>query len=294
MFNLSGVVVASVTPFRKGQVYKEGFDLLIEFLVSKRVNAIFVCGTTGEGMIMNLKQRKRAAELAVQSSKVPVIVQVGTNNLEDTIDLTKHARDIGAAATASITPMFYPYTNDGLASYFLEVARASDLPIFVYSNPSRTGVKISLETLTKIFKEGPGNLAGVKESSADMTFLGKVIQSFGAKMVFNGADTCFLPGLVLGTSGQVSGYASLCPELYVQLYEAWTSGDLKKAQSLQAKISKVKGLLETPYIQPIKEGLRMRSIDVGDVIPPLVTMRQSEIENLRKGLAEAAPEIFAR
>lgn len=291
---LSGIIVASVTPFRKGQIYKEGFDSLIEFLASKKVSAIFVCGTTGEGMIMNMTQRKKTAEIAVQSGKLPVIVQVGTNNLEDTIELTKHAKDIGAVATASITPMFYPYTSDGLASYFLEVARSSDLPIFVYSNPSRSGVKISIETLAKIFKEGPSNLVGVKESSADMTYLGRVVQTLDGRMVFNGADTCFLPGLVLGTSGQVSGYASLCPELYVELYDAWTRGDIKKSQSLQVKISKVKAMLETPYIQPIKEGLKMRSIDIGDVIPPLVTMRQSEIENLRKGLAEAAPEIFAR
>ena len=293
MISLSGVIVAAITPFRDDQVYEEGLNQLINFLVSKHVNAIFVCGTTGEGMIMNVVQRKKVAEIAVERSKIPVIVHAGTNNLEDTLELVKHAKDIGASAVASVTPMFYPYTSEGLLSYFLRLAKASDIPFFVYSNPSRTGVKITPETIVRIFKEGPSNLAGVKESSADMSYLGKVIQSIPERMVFNGADTCFLPGLVLGTSGQVSGYASLCPELYVELYKAWVDGEIKKAQSLQAKISKVKALLEIPYIQPIKEGLKMRSVDVGDVIPPLVKMKQNEVESLRKGLFDAAPEIFS-
>lgn len=293
LISLSGVIVASITPFRGGEVYEEGLRQLTDFLVSKHVNAIFVCGTTGEGMIMNVTQRKKVTELAVERSKIPVIVHAGTNNLEETSELVRHAKDVGAAAVASVTPMFYPYTSEGLASYFLSLAKSSDLPFFIYSNPSRTGVRITPETIVKIFKEGPSNLAGVKESSADMSFLGKVIQSIPGKMVFNGADTCFLPGLALGTSGQVSGYSSLCPELYVELYRAWVGGDIKKAQSLQTKISKVKALLEVPYIQPIKEGLKMRSIDAGDVIPPLVKMKQNEVESLRKGLSEAAPEIFS-
>jgi 4-hydroxy-tetrahydrodipicolinate synthase len=289
----SGVVVATITPFHGGEVYEEGFYQLTDFLVSKGVDAIFVCGTTGEGMIMNVSERKRAAEVVAERSKIPVIVHSGTNNLGETIELMRHAKDIGAAAVAAVTPMFYPYTNEGLVSYFLAVARSTDLPFFIYSNPSRTGVRLAPDVIAKIFEQGPSNICGVKESSADMTYLGKIIQSVPGKLVFNGADTCFLPGLVLGTTGQVSGYSTLTPELYVALYKAWTDGNLKQAQLLQTKISKIKALLETPYIQPIKEGLKMRSIEAGDVKPPLVPMSRVEIEKLKKGLIEEAPEIFS-
>jgi 4-hydroxy-tetrahydrodipicolinate synthase len=290
----SGIIVATITPFRNSEVYKEGFTQLTDFLISKKVNAIFVCGTTGEGMIMNVKQRKKAAEIVVErSKKIPVIVHAGTNNIEETVELTKHAKDVGASAVAVITPMFYPYTNEGLTAYFSNVAKASDLPLFIYSNPTRTGIKMPPEVFTKIFQNGPDNLVGIKESSADMTYLGKIIQAVPGKAVFNGADTCFLPGLVLGTVGQVSGYATLVPELYVELYDAWIKGDVKLAQSIQTKISKIKACLETPYIQPIKEGLKMRSIDVGDVKPPLVSMTRAEVEKLGRSLSELAPEIFS-
>jgi 4-hydroxy-tetrahydrodipicolinate synthase len=293
LFQFSGVIVATITPFHNGEVYKEGFIELTDFLASNKVRAIFVCGTTGEGMIMNLNQRRKAAEIVVERSKIPVIIHSGTNNFEDTVELTKHAKDIGSSAAAVITPMFYPYSNEGLKSYFLSVAKSCDLPLFIYSNPSRTGTKIPPETFMKIFQEGPSNIIGVKESSADMTYLGKIIQSIPGKSVFNGADTCFLPGLALGSAGQVSGYSTLTPELYIELYDAWLKGDIKKAQSLQTKISRIKALLESPYIQPIKVGLKMRSIDVGDVKTPLTAMNENEIQRLRKGLTETAPEIFS-
>jgi dihydrodipicolinate synthase/N-acetylneuraminate lyase len=292
MKKFSGVIVASVTPFKQGKIYREGFFQLLDFYKSKGADAVFICGTTGEGMIMDVQARKEAATVALERSKIPVIIHSGTNNLEDTLALTKHAKDVGATAVAVITPMFYPYTDRGLAEYYLNVANSMDLPLFIYSNPSRAGVKMSPEAISEIFEKGPDNLVGVKESSADMTYLGKVIQAIPSKEIFNGADTCFLPGLVLGTSGQVSGYASLTPELYVQLYSAWMQQNIKEAMELQKKISKIKGVLEKPYIQPIKEGLKMRGIDVGDVKPPLVTMEKNEIEKLGNKLREFAPEIF--
>jgi 4-hydroxy-tetrahydrodipicolinate synthase len=288
--NFSGVIVASLTPFHDGDVSSRSFADLIDFIGSKGIQAIFICGTSGEGPIMTVSQRKRAAEIAVEKSRIPVIVHSGTNNEEDTIDLARHAKDIGASAHAVITPMFYPYTNEGLVSYFQKVEGSCDIPMFIYSNPTRTGVRMAPEVYSALVR---GNILGVKESSGDMSYLGRVIHSVkkGAP-VFNGADACFLPGLVLGTSGQVSGYANLTPELYVELFSAWKRGDMESAMRIQARITKIRALLESPYIQPIKEGLKFRGVDAGDVKPPLVKMGQKEIESLRSKLADLEPDIF--
>jgi 4-hydroxy-tetrahydrodipicolinate synthase len=290
---LSGVIVATVTPFRNGSIHKEGVIDLTNFLVEKGVDALFVCGTTGEGMIMTLDERKKVAEIYVDTSSKPVVVHAGTNNLEDTLELCHHAKDIGAFATAVITPMFYPYASDGLVEYFLKVSDECDLPLFVYSNPSRTNVKLNPESFGKIFEEGSSNLVGVKESSGDITYLGKILQFIPSdKIVFNGADTCFLPGLVLGTSGQVSGYANVAPELWVSLYKAWKKRDLEEAKRIQIEISKLRSLLETPYIQPLKEALKLRGVDAGDVKIPLTRMKEKEVEGLRKELVDLSPHIF--
>jgi 4-hydroxy-tetrahydrodipicolinate synthase len=292
--SLSGIIVATITPFRNGSVHKAGLVELTDFLTERGVHALFVCGTTGEGMIMNLKERKQVAEIAVERSSKPVVVHAGTNNIEDTVDLCNHAEDIGAFAVAVITPMFYPYTTDGLVSYFVKVSESFEIPMFIYSNPSRTNVKMSPEAFSRIFEEGFSNLIGVKESSGDMTYLGRVLDQLPGKSVFNGADTCFLPALVLGTSGQVSGYANVAPELWIKLYDAWKRRDLEGARKIQTQISKVRALLETPYIQPLKEGLKFRGVDAGDVKTPLTPMSEKEVDTLRKKLADLSPEMFSR
>src|SRR5712692_1891332 len=119
---ISGVITATVTPFKNGELYEEGINQITDFLCSKGVNALFECGTTGEGMIMNMEQRKKVAEITVERSSIPVIIHAGTNNLEDTIELCRHAKDIGAYAIGTITPMFYAFTNDGLVDYFARVS----------------------------------------------------------------------------------------------------------------------------------------------------------------------------
>jgi dihydrodipicolinate synthase/N-acetylneuraminate lyase len=293
--DLAGVIVAELSPFRQGELDVKLLAGLTEFLGSKGVNGIFVCGTTGEGPIMTLAERKRAAEVVVERSTVPVIIHSGTNNVEDTIALGRHAKDVGAAAHAAVTPMFYPYTTAGLVSYFSNVGGSCDLPFFVYSNPTRANVKMAAEVFSHLSPGGssPNNVVGVKESSGDMAYLGRVIQSVSRDaLVFNGADACFLPGLVLGTRGQVSGYANLAPELYVEMYEAWKRRDTEAAMKIQTRISRVRALLEVPYIQPIKEGLKLRGIDAGDVKPPLVRMDEKEVETLLRKLIELEPGLF--
>jgi 4-hydroxy-tetrahydrodipicolinate synthase len=289
--HLSGVIVAIVTPLRDNEIYFEGFRQLIAFLESKEVNGFFVCGTSGEGMILSVRLRKKSAEMVRQLSKLPVIIHVGTNNIEDTIELSKHAKVVGADGAGVITPMFYPYTSEGLVSYYSAVAESTDLPHFIYSNPSRANTKLQPETLSKIFG-GAGNYIGIKESSGDMSYLSEIIQNHPNKIVFNGADSCYVPALSLGAVGQVSGYANVVPELYVRLYNAWMDGQFDKARLLQLQISRIRSYLTNPYITPLKEGLRLRGIDTGDVMTPLVSMNKAEVEKLRTLLTKAEPELF--
>ncbi len=291
-FKLSGVITATITPFKNGKVYEKGVIQVTDFLCSRGVSALFECGTTGEGMIMNLQERKRVAEIAVERSSVPVIIHCGTNNLEDTIELCKHAKDIGAAGTASITPMFYAFTNEGYVDYYNRISRSCDIPQFLYNNPARAGAKLAPDVVGRIFNEASDSLVGVKESSGDLTYLGRIIQQVPGKFVFNGADACMLPALVLGTSGQVSGYSNPTPELYVELYKAWLRGDIQGGRKIQTRISILRASLETPHFQPMKEALKLRGIDAGDVKPPLMKMGEKEVEALRNKLIELEPELF--
>ena len=189
---------------------------------------------------MPQKERKRAAEIVRECSDIPVIIHAGTNTVEDTKDLGVHAKEIGADAIAVITPMFYPYTSDGLSSYFSKVSNACMLPLFIYSNPGR-GTRMSPEAIAKTASENSEWVVGVKESSGDIGFLGKVIQAVPNLKVFSGADNCYLPGLVIGTAGQVSGYATLIPELYVSLHDAWKKKDIELAMKSRQRSPRSKG-----------------------------------------------------
>jgi 4-hydroxy-tetrahydrodipicolinate synthase len=292
--HFSGVVVAIVTPLRDGEIYLDGFRQLLDFLESRGVSGFFVCGTSGEGMILHPRLRRKAAEFATDLSKLPVIIHAGANNIEETIDLCKHAKDVGADGVGVITPMFYPYTSDGLVSYFTAAAASVDLPVFVYSNPSRANIRLQPETVSRLFSRGGKNLIGIKESSGDMSYFSEIIQDLPERLVFNGADNCFLPALTLGASGQVSGYANAIPELYVQLYKAWIDKQLENATRLQFRISRIRSHLTNPYITPIKEALRLRGVDTGEVQIPLVPMSKAEVERLGAQLATVEPEFFSK
>jgi 4-hydroxy-tetrahydrodipicolinate synthase len=282
-----GIFVATVTPFtRKGELDEEAFGKLLDFELSAGVNGIYACGTTGEGVSMTLEQRKRVAEIALEhaGSKVTVMTQVGDEAIENIRELARHAEDIGLDGIASLTPYYYKPDEKAVLEYYREISSFSDLPLFIYHIPPMTGLSLNARTIARIMEEVP-NIRGIKDSSGDFRHLLEIrYHAPKGQALFTGSDEYALAAFISGIDGCVSGYSSVFPEFYVSLYNYYRQGKIKEAVEMQKKITTVKSHLRTPYIQPIKEVLKMRGVDGGFVKKPLRTMTAAEIRELRSAI----------
>jgi len=283
----SGIFVAVVTPFkRNGELDEQAMGNIADFLVRKKVHGLYACGTTGEGVSMTLEQRKRVAEICLEhsSGRVTVMTQIGDESIDSARELAQHAADIGVDGIAALTPYYYKPDEEALLDYYCEIGTFSDLPLFIYHIPPMTGLTLSPHLIEKIRNEVPA-IKGIKDSSGDFKNLLEILYFKDREFsVFSGSDEYAYAGLISGMDGCVTGYASAFPENYVALYRAFSEGNKSRALSLQKKITMIKNQLRKPYIQPIKEALKMRGTDAGFVRKPLRPMSAEEIADLRKRL----------
>jgi len=280
---LKGVVVPMVTPLKKENKYEiddVALEKLCNFLISKGIDGLFPCGTTGEGFLLPKKTRKELASLVVQRvrGKVPVVIQTGCIDTESTVELTKHAREIGADGVAVISPYFYHYDFENLKQHYVTVAKSvSGFPVYVYNNPNRTGNDITPELLGAIIKEAD-NVVGIKHSHFDLRRLPAYLEVLGGSRVFLiGEDRLIFPSYMLGASGCVAGNANAFPEPFVRLYNAFLNKDYVEAKKQQDLITKIASTLKNGlHLCYFKEALYFRGIDVGKVIPPQKHLGEEE------------------
>jgi 4-hydroxy-tetrahydrodipicolinate synthase len=283
--NPADLVVATVTPFKEDRPYKDGIIQLVDFLKSNGMESFFVCGTTGEGMLMSLKDRREVASIFRDVTEKPIIVNVSDASLEYTLELCKHSKELGVQGIAVLTPAYYTYSPADYVSYYTSIAKKCDLPIFVYSNPGITNVKLNATTLTSIFENCPPNVVGVKESSGDIQYLGEIARSLPPeKMVYNGIDSLYLPALSMGIFGMVSGLANLSPGLFVRLRDHWKRGEVGEALKVQNEICELQSVLGEYPFQGMKEAIKLIGIDIGTFRFPAGELSKRNKERVKTGL----------
>ncbi len=273
--NLSGrVAPAMATPLQADgySVNKEAIPQLVDFLIEKGASGLFVGGTTGEGVLLSLDQRKILQETAVSAAhnRVPVILHTGTNNLVDTIMLSQHAQEIGADAIAVVTPFFYGMHDDGLAAYYTAIANAvSEIPLLLYDIPQMAVNGISPALLARLGNELP-SIAGVKCSRPDAQMIRQLLAAAPTHtMVLAGNEAIALGSLAMGADGLISGLSTAVPEPFVALTQAFAQGNLAEAQQIHNKINQM--LAQMPAgarIGGIKQILTERGIPMGTAVPP--------------------------
>lgn len=288
-WNLEGIFVATVTPFREdGGIDEEGIKRIIEFLEKGGVDALVPCGTTGESATLSHEEHKRVVELYVENSKIPVIAGTGSNSTEEAIDLTRHARDCGAHGAMLVAPYYNRPTQKGLFRHFSKIAEeVSDFPLILYNIPSRTSVNILPETIAKLAEIE--NIVGVKESSGDMkqvSMIFKLTEDLDFR-VYSGDDHLTLPILALGGSGVVSVAANVVPEKMVELYREFKKGDLKRAREIHYELLPLFNALfiETNPI-PVKKAVELMGLCSSRMRLPMCEMDEEHEEILRGVMKE--------
>ena len=235
-----GLFTALITPFdEKGRVDAGSLERLVRFQVSKGVDGIYPCGSTGLGPMLRIDERKLVAETVIKSAadKVPVVVQVGCADTPSTVELAKHAEEAGAYAVASLTPYYYKPGEMAVAKHFEAVAKAVDIPVFAYNIPMFTGNNLSPAAVAELSHSG---LAGIKDSSRDFLQLVDMLSAVPDDfVVMNGIEEYGLFAMVSGADGLVSGGASAMTELFKSMVAAHEAGEGEKSAAAQRTVQQV-------------------------------------------------------
>ncbi|HIJ58701.1 MAG TPA: 4-hydroxy-tetrahydrodipicolinate synthase [Deltaproteobacteria bacterium] len=284
----SGSIVAIITPFKDGKVDEEAYRQLIEFQIENGTSAIVPCGTTGESATLNVKEHARVIDIAVEAvnKRVPVIAGTGGNSTSEAIELTEHAKKVGADATLQVTPYYNKPTQEGLYQHFKAIAKGVPLPQVLYNVPSRTSVNMLPETVARL-AELP-EVVAIKEASGDLGQMAEIVRLAGDKItLLSGDDNLTLPVLSVGGAGVVSVAANIVPRDTADLVKAWEEGKIDEAKGLFYKLLPLCQAMffETNPI-PVKTSLGLMGKIQDEMRLPLYPMAPANLEKLKKALSD--------
>lgn len=286
-----GCGTAIVTPFTENGVNFEEFEKLLENQIANQIDAIIVCGTTGESSTMTLEERKETIKFAVDvvHKRVPVIAGTGGNCTKSAIEMTKFAQEVGVDGALIVTPYYNKTTQEGLIAHYKAIAKETNLPIILYNVPSRTGVNILPKTCLELSKIE--NVVAIKEASGNLSQVAEIANLCGDNLqIYSGNDDQILPVLSVGGIGVISVLSNIMPEFTHTMVEDFLAGNLQKAIQAQIKaIPLIKALFLEVNPIPVKAGLNLIGYDCGIPRLPLVEMTQEkqaflkqEIEQFKK------------
>ncbi len=289
-FAVRGVIVPILTPFAKGgEALDEGaLRDHARWLAGKGVHGIMPCGTTGEGPLLSTAERRRVLEVVVEAvgARVPVMAHVGAPSTRETVELARHAQATGAAAVSVVTPYYFCLSDAALLEHYCRVAGAvPDMPVFLYSIPQNAGNRLTPALGGAIVERCP-NVAGIKDSAGDL----KALLAFtglkgGRFQVVCGNDSLVLDALEGGACGSVSGNANVCPEVLVELFEAFWRGDRAQARYWQERLHQVRHFLGgSESFSLMKRGVGLRGLRGGSVRPPLLEASDEAVADLDRRL----------
>lgn len=287
-----GVIAALVTPATP--THRVDLDLLGqigEWVGTKGVHAFMALGTTGEGPILSAEDRKHIVETLAGIPGTPTIAQVGHPSLKTAIDLAEHAISHGAVACSAL-PMFY-YTPDDAAieTYYKAIAAAiAPRPFYLYTLPALTHVDLSPNLVRKLANE-IDNLAGIKDSSGNVTLLAQYVEVFRNRgKVFCGNDRLLLHSLRVGARGYVTSGSGVVPEPYSALWQAAEAGRWDEAVKAQADIDRlVETFQDGKHPGVFKAGLTARGFAAGEAFPPLPEVTREDRARIESALAAYQP-----
>jgi len=285
---LHGVVPPTVTAFdRDESLDAETTADHARFVVDAGAHGVFPLGTNGEFPLLTPDERDRVVDAVADEvgGEVPVIAGVGAPSTRQTVAHAEHAESVGADGVVVVTPYYYPLDGEAAVRHYREVAAAVDCPVYVYHIPSKTGNDLSLETLEEL--AAIDNLAGLKDSSKDVPWLGQAVDAHPELTFLAGSDSLLAPGLDLGCAGMVSAVANAFPDLVVDLYEAYDDGDAARAKELQSTVYEVRSALKRgPYMAGVKTALDLRGFYAGPLRSPLRGMDAEQRARLEADLAD--------
>lgn len=268
-----GCATAIVTPFdESNNINFDVFRRLINFQIDNKVNAIVVCGTTGESATLSKEEKEELIKYCVKvvNKRVPVIAGVGSNNTKAIIENECYAERIGADGILVVTPYYNKTTQNGLIEHYKIISENTNLPIILYNVPSRTGMDILPETYFKLSKIK--NIVATKEASGNLSKILKIRNLCREDLnIYSGNDDQIVPILSIGGIGAISVLSNVKPKFASEMIEKYFRGEVCQAEQMQIKaLNLIENLFDEVNPIPVKEALNILGFNCGKPRLPLI------------------------
>ena len=281
-----GSFVAIVTPFKNGKIDEKKFRELIKFHLENGTDGIVPCGCTGEAATLHHSEQKHLMEITMDAvgGKVPVVTGAGSNNTEEALDLTTHAKKVGANGALLITPYYNKPTPEGQYRHYATIAKKVDIPIVLYNVPGRTGISIKPETVARLNKID--NIVAIKEASGSLDQVSQIL-SLCDITVLSGDDSLTLPMMSVGGKGVISVAANIVPAKVAAMVKLFLAGDVEKAREIHYELMPIfKAMfIETNPI-PVKTSMKLLGRLNDEFRLPLCGMEKENEKRLKASLKD--------
>ena len=271
-----------------GSVNFNGLKALVKSQISSGIDALVICGTTGEKSTLNYDEHLKVIETAALAAegKVPIIAGTGSNDTLYTVDLCNDADAVGADAFLMVTPYYNKTSQDGLVAHYNYIADRVNKPIILYNVPSRTGVDIKPQTYKALSRHK--NIAATKEASGDISKVAETRYHCGDDLwIYSGNDDQIIPIMSLGGIGVISVLSNILPREVHNLCQNYWVGNLKSAMSAQIKyMGLIKALFCDVNPVPVKTAMNLMGQNAGPCRLPLYPMSGGNLSLLKEKLIE--------
>jgi 4-hydroxy-tetrahydrodipicolinate synthase len=283
-----GSIVAIVTPFNNGAVDEEKLRELVEFQIENGTDAIVPCGTTGESSTLSYVEHDRVIKVVVEqvNKRVPVIAGTGSNSTHEAIEITQHAKELGADGALLVTPYYNKPSQEGLYLHYKAIADAVALPQVLYNVPGRTSVNLLPETVARLAVHA--NIVAIKEATGSLQQASEVLALCGENItVLSGDDFITLPMMACGAKGVISVTANIMPKEVAALVDAFNAGNYEEAKRLHLYLLKISNamFIETNPV-PVKTGVALMGKCRDEVRLPLAPLAQANRTKLAAIMTE--------
>ena len=272
-----GAASAIITPMNAQGVDYPAFEKLLRWQVESGIDALVICGTTGESSTLSDAEHRQVLKFALEvvDGKVPMIAGTGSNDVAYAIDLTKYACQIGYDGMLVVTPYYNKTTQKGLVSMFTAIADASTKPIILYNVPSRTGVNIEPATCATLSKHP--NIQAIKEASGNISKIVEIATLCGDDLdIYSGNDDQIVPIMACGGLGVISVLSNVLPAETSAMCHKVLDGDVAGAMELQKKYLKLTNALFSEVNPiPVKAAMAAMGFCENYLRLPLVPMEEA-------------------
>jgi 4-hydroxy-tetrahydrodipicolinate synthase len=291
MKEIKGIIPPMITPLLDTDILDEkGVENLVEHLIKGGVDGIFILGTTGEAQHLSFKLKKTLIRKTAEciAARIPLLVGITDTSVYESIKIAETAKECGADAVVAAPPYYFALGQPELIEYYELLASRIALPLYLYNMPSHTKTMLDPDTVLHLSKLT--NVVGLKDSSANGVYFCKLLTLFRNRPdfgLFVGPEEMLAPMALLGAHGGVSGGANIYPEIFVSLYRAAASGDIKKTVALQDKMLQIGlqlysiGRFGSSYIKGIKTALSLKGICNDFLAQPFNLFKDPEKEKVK-------------